>query len=127
MERLAFVRGNVHCSRSSFNYSLCEQSLERAEKSNTPWAIMDDQEYYEKVHGGWIGRVAGSHLGTSLEFRPYSYIQRKYCSGGKSDIRSFVKRVDPNAVNDDETYQIASLLAVEKHGAGLTAKDIAME
>jgi ADP-ribosylglycohydrolase len=88
---------------------------------------VDDQEYYEKVHGGWIGRVAGSQLGAPLELRPYFYIQRRYCSGGKSDITSFVKRVDPHAVNDDEIYQIAGLLAIERHGAGLTAKDIAME
>jgi len=106
---------------------LCEEALERRENKNRPWPIMDDQEYYEKVHGGWIGRVAGSHLGAPLEFRPYSYIQRRYCSGGKSDITSFVKRVDPNAVNDDEIYQIAGLLAIEQHGAGLTAKDIATE
>jgi ADP-ribosylglycohydrolase len=88
---------------------------------------VDDREYYEKVHGGWTGRVIGSHLGTPLELRPYFYIQRRYCSGGKSDITSFVKRVDPNAVNDDEIYQIVGLLAIERHGAGLTAKDIAME
>jgi len=86
-----------------------------------------DEDYYERVHGGWIGRVAGSHLGAPLEFRPYSYIQRRYCSGGKSDITSYVRRVNPDAVNDDEIYQIVGLLAIERHGAGLTAKDIAME
>lgn len=95
--------------------------------NDAPWAIMDDQEYYERVHGGWIGRVVGSHLGAPLEFRPYFYIQRRYCGGGKSDITSFVKHVDPDAVNDDEIYQIAGLLAAEEYGAGLTAKDIALQ
>ena len=119
--------GKMHCSCSSLNCFLREQALRRKEENNVPWAIMDNQEYYEKVHGGWIGRVAGSHLGAPLEFRPYSYIQRRYCKSGKSDIASFVKRVDPNDVNDDEIYQIAGLLAVEQHGAGVTAKDIATE
>jgi hypothetical protein len=67
---------------------------------------VDDQEYYERVHGGW---VAGSHLGAPLEFRPYFYIRQRYSNAGKLDITSFVKRVDPNAVNDDEIYQIASV------------------
>jgi len=85
------------------------------------------KEYYDKVFGGWIGRVAGSHLGAPLEFRPYPYIQRKYCNHWKADISAFVRPVNPYAVNDDELYQIASLVALEKYGIEVTAREIADE
>lgn len=86
---------------------------------------MEDSEYFERVHGAWLGRVAGSHFGIPLEFRPYKWIQRKYCDKGKKDITSYVKDVDPNTVNDDEIYEIIGLLALEEKGLELTSTDIA--
>jgi ADP-ribosylglycohydrolase len=88
---------------------------------------MDYSEYYDKVHGAWLGRVAGSHFGAPLEFRPYSYIQRKYCAGGKTEITGYVKPVDPNQVNDDEIYEIVGLVTLETGGIDITSKDIAQE
>lgn len=35
---------------------------------------MNYEEYYNKVHGGWLGRLEGSQLGNPLEFRPYHHI-----------------------------------------------------
>ncbi len=85
---------------------------------------MNFKEYYNKVLGGWLGRVAGSHFGTPLEFRPYWYIRRKYCKGGKKEITEYLQPVNPESVNDDEIYEIVGLLALEEKGINLTSVDI---
>ena len=86
---------------------------------------MKNEEYYNKVFGGWLGRVAGSHFGAPLEFRPYWYIKKRFCAGGKKEITSYVKPVNPQAINDDEIYEILGLLALEEKGVHITAYDIA--
>jgi ADP-ribosylglycohydrolase len=83
--------------------------------------------YYEKAHGAWLGRVAGSHFGTPLEFRPYSHIQRKYCDRGRSEITGYLRPVDPGQVNDDEIYEIVGLVVLESKGLDISAEDIARE
>lgn len=83
------------------------------------------EEYYEKVHGAWLGRVAGSHFGIPIEFRPYKRIQKKYCDGGQSEITGYVKPVDPETVNDDEIYEIIGLLTLKEKWLDITAEDIA--
>ncbi|MHA1285620.1 MAG: ADP-ribosylglycohydrolase family protein [Promethearchaeota archaeon] len=77
-------------------------------------------EYYNKVHGSWLGRVIGDFVGGPVEFLPYSYIKKKY-----GDLNYYPKEVDLSKVNDDEMYEICALLAFEKHGIDLTANDIA--
>ncbi len=79
-------------------------------------------EYEEKVLGSWIGRVVGDHVGAPLEFRPHGEIQEKY-----GNLSYYPQPVDPDYVNDDEMYEICALIALEKHGIDLTARDIAQE
>jgi ADP-ribosylglycohydrolase len=88
---------------------------------------IDPDIYYDKVHGGWLGRVAGSHLGTPLEFRPYSYTQRKYCDRGRKDITGYIRPPDPNQVNDDEIYEIVGLVTLEDQGLEITPADLARQ
>ena len=88
---------------------------------------MNSDEYTNKVYGAWLGRVAGSHLGAPLEFRPFSHIQRKYCAGGRKELTGYVRLVDPDQVNDDEIYEIVGLLALEEKGIDITSADIARE
>ncbi|MEJ2248851.1 MAG: ADP-ribosylglycohydrolase family protein [Candidatus Lokiarchaeota archaeon] len=78
------------------------------------------QDYYNKVYGSWLGRVAGDFMGAPLEFKPYHYIKFKY-----GNIKYFPKPIDLDYVNDDEMYEICALIALEKYGPNLTAKDIA--
>jgi len=80
------------------------------------------EDYYNKVHGSWIGRVAGDFVGAPLELRPIKTIRRRY-----GEITSYPKKIDLNYVNDDEMYEIIALIALEKYGLDLTAKDIALE
>ena len=79
-------------------------------------------EYYNKVFGSWLGRVAGDFVGEPIEFMPYEKIKEKY-----GDIEYYLKPIDLNYVNDDEMYEICALVALEKHGIDLTAKEIAQE
>jgi len=81
------------------------------------------KEYYNRVYGSWLGRVAGDFVGYPLEFRPYRHIVKKY--GDKLDYYS--KEINLDYVNDDEMYEICALIAFEKHGINLTAKEIAQE
>jgi len=80
------------------------------------------EEYYNKVHGSWLGRVAGDFVGAPLELRPIKTIQRRY-----GDIKDYPKKIDLNYVNDDEMYEIIALIALEKYGIELDAKNIAEE
>ncbi|MBD3197767.1 MAG: hypothetical protein GF317_22135 [Candidatus Lokiarchaeota archaeon] len=80
------------------------------------------KEYYNKVLGSWVGRIAGDHVGYPLEFRPYSYIKLKY-----GDLDYFPRKVNTDYVNDDEMYEICALIALEKNGINLTSEDIAKE
>ncbi len=80
------------------------------------------EDYYNKVLGSWIGRIAGDFVGASMEFKPYETIKEKY-----GDIKYYPEPIDLNYVNDDEMYEICALVALEKHGIDLTAKNIAQE
>lgn len=80
------------------------------------------KEYYNKVFGSWIGRVVGDFVGAPVELRDIKYIKRRY-----GEISYFPKKINLNYVNDDEMYEIIALLALEKYGLDLTAKDIALE
>ncbi len=82
--------------------------------------LMD--EYYNKVFGSWIGRVAGDFVGAPVELRDVNYIKRRY-----GEITYYPKKINLNYVNDDEMYEIIALIALEKYGLDLTAKDIALE
>jgi len=83
---------------------------------------ISSKEYYDKVFGSWLGRVAGDFVGAPVEFMLYSDKKRKY-----GNITYFPEPVDLNYVNDDEMYEICALIALEKKGINLTSKDIAQE
>ncbi len=78
------------------------------------------KEYYNKVHGGWLGRVIGSQLGGPLEIRPYFYIKHKY-----RNLNNYVKEITGDEVNDDEIYEIVALLSLEQHGIDLSVDQLA--
>lgn len=83
---------------------------------------INSKEYYAKVLGSWLGRVAGDFVGAPVELRDFKYIERRY-----GEITYYPKKINLNYVNDDEMYEIIALLALEKYGLDLTAKDIALE
>ncbi len=80
------------------------------------------KEYYDKVLGSWIGRVAGDFVGAPLELRNLRLMEKKY-----GEISDYPEPININYVNDDEMYEIVALVALEKYGIDLKAKDIAQE
>ena len=80
------------------------------------------KEYYNKVFGSWLGRVAGDFVGAPVEFRPIIDAQAKY-----GEITNYPEPINLEYVNDDEMYEVCALIALEKHGINVTAKDIAQE
>jgi len=83
---------------------------------------LTSEEYYNKVHGSWIGRVAGDFVGAPLELKPIKTIQRRY-----GEINDYPNEINLNYVNDDEMYEIIALIALEKYGSEITADKIALE
>jgi len=81
-----------------------------------------EQQYYNKVFGSWIGRVAGDFVGAPLELRDIKTIERRY-----GEINYYPKKINLNYVNDDEMYEIIALISLEKYGLNLRARDIALE
>jgi len=80
------------------------------------------RDYYNKVLGSWIGRVAGDFVGAPVELRDIKTIKRRY-----GEITYFPKKINLNYVNDDEMYEIIALIALEKHGLNLTSKNLSEE
>lgn len=80
------------------------------------------KSYLNKVYGSWLGRVAGDFVGAPVELKDVKSIQRRY-----GEITYFPKKINLNYVNDDEMYEIIAVLALEKYGLNLSAKDIAIE
>lgn len=80
------------------------------------------EEYYNKVLGSWLGRVAGDFVGAPVELKSQKYIKRNY-----GNITYYPKPINLNYVNDDEMYEIVALIALEKYGIDLTATNIAQE
>ncbi len=72
-----------------------------------------------KVLGGWYGQIAGGAYGTALEGYTGEAINEVY--GDK--LNYYVR--EPETYNDDITFQIAFLAALEGRGKDLTADEIA--
>jgi len=80
------------------------------------------KDYYNKILGSWLGRIAGDFIGAPVEFMPYFDRKKKY-----GNITYYLEPIDLNFVNDDEMYEICALIALEKKGINLTSRDIAEE
>ncbi len=77
-------------------------------------------DYYNKVYGGWLGRVIGSQLGAPLELHPYFSIRRKY-----GRLNNYIKKITGNEINDDEIYEIVGLVTLEQYGLDFTVGQLA--
>ncbi|MFP4331312.1 MAG: ADP-ribosylglycohydrolase family protein [Spirochaetaceae bacterium] len=76
------------------------------------------EPYRKKLYGGWLAQIVAGALGTALEGYNTDALRRAF-----GEIRSYV--VEPTTFNDDITFEIAFLKAVEKRGAEVRSADIA--
>jgi hypothetical protein len=76
-------------------------------------------DYYDKVHGAWLGECAGNMFGLPHEFKyndepgPEIRFKPDYCDGARSD--------------DDTDIEYVYLHALEEHGIDLTYAEVAEE
>ncbi len=80
----------------------------------------NDKRYAEQLYGGWLAQIIGGALGTSIEGYTTSNLRRAF-----GEIRNYL--TTPSSINDDITYELAFLSALEKHGRDLQSEDIALE
>ncbi len=78
------------------------------------------QKYAEDNYAGWLAQIIGGAVGTAVEGYTPEAILEKF-----GVIRDYVRK--PNTYNDDITYEIAFLMALERYGKDLTSAGIAEE
>lgn len=76
--------------------------------------------FLEANYAGWLAQIIGGAVGTAVE----GYIPETILATF-GEIRNYVRK--PNTYNDDITYEIAFLKALERKGKSLTASDIGEE
>lgn len=111
-------------------------------------ATLSDEELFDKVHGGWLGRCAGCLLGKPVEGWTRSQIERYLNVADAYPLRDYFPAVSPvpegfppalaesrclkgritNMVRDDDTdYTILGLHILEAHGRGYTTAAVGEE
>lgn len=71
-------------------------------------------------YAGWLAQIVGGAVGTAVEGYTPEAILKAF-----GHIRTYVRK--PNTYNDDITYEIAFLKALERKGKALTSADIGEE
>ncbi len=78
------------------------------------------QDYYDRVLGGWLGKVIGGALGGPVEGWPRERILRAF-----GQVQDYL--APPASVNDDTAYALLLLHTVEEYGLGFTSEQLALE
>lgn len=105
-----------------WNYTVYE-SFEQYEKAvELPachdYRLPDRERLFDQIHGGWLGEIIGSALGTAVEGFKSSRIWEVF-----GEITDYVK--PPETLNDDITFELALLDAFCDKGFEITSEDIA--
>ncbi len=98
-------------------YTSFEQ-YERAAALNVYPFDRSAPSYEQLTLAGWRAQVCAGALGTAIEGYTPENIKKVF-----SDIHYYVRK--PNTYNDDITYEIAFLAALERKGKEVTSHDIA--
>lgn len=77
-------------------------------------------ECLARTHLGWVAQICAGAVGTAIEGYKTDNIRKVF-----GEIRDYPRT--PNTFNDDITYEIAFLKALEKAGGKLTSADVAEE
>lgn len=79
-------------------------------------SILNEEQFYQKVYGGWMGKNIGGTLGGPVE--------------GKMEVLGldfYPELKNLPLANDDLDLQLVALHALERHGARMTAKELGQE
>ena len=78
--------------------------------------ILNEQDYYRIVYGGWLGKNIGGTLGAPVEGRKE-----------RLELTFYPELPDGPLENDDLDLQLVCLHALEQYGPRLTSKEIGQE
>ena len=101
-------------------------------------------DYYDKVHGAWLGAAVAGALGMSVEGMHKNDLKPYLTELGQWPLTDYVNRLPPHrdperkqwytaedwgpagfGPDDDTLYQVANLLLLEEKGPEITSQDIA--
>ena len=121
--------------------TLDEIRAERSEGERKLEILYGDDVLYDRIYGAWLGRAAGCALGKpvegwkkeqidkfltetdSLPLDNYLPFREKWIS--ETQRASTLGNIEFMDRDDDMDYPILGLLALERHGAGLTSRGMA--
>ncbi len=78
-------------------------------------------DYYDKVYGGWLGKNIGGALGEPVEGWTYERIKAVH-----GEVWDYIKK-PPSTFNDDTTYEILLIHAIEEYGPHFTSEQLGRE
>jgi ADP-ribosylglycohydrolase len=78
------------------------------------------EKYLRQTYYGWMAQIVAGALGTALEGYTTKNIREAF-----GEVYDYIRK--PNTYNDDITYEIAFLKALERKGKNLQPADIAEE
>lgn len=109
-----------------------------------PIRSLSSQEYFEKVHGAWLGAAVAGALGMSVEGMHKDNLKPFLMGLDQWPLTEYIKKLSPNrdpsrkqwytaenwgpagfGPDDDTLYQVANLLLLEEKGPEITSQDIA--
>lgn len=107
-------------SHPHWHYTIYESFEQMAEKVSFIKADIDteSEDYQRRTWLGWVAQICAGAVGTAIEGYTTENIRKVF-----GEIYGYPRT--PNTYNDDITYELALLRAVEKHGSGVTGADIA--
>ena len=120
-----------------------EEAMQLTESDQAARSLSTD-EYYEKVHGAWLGAAVAGALGMSVEGMHKDDLKPYLTELGQWPLTDYIKRLPPHrdpdrkqwftaedwgpagfGPDDDTLYQVANLLLLEEKGPEITSQDIA--
>ena len=120
-----------------------EQATQSSEESRSARTLTADQ-YYEKVHGAWMGAAVAGALGMSVEGMHKRDLKPFLTDLGQWPLTNYIKTLPPSrdpkrkqwytaedwgpvgfGPDDDTLYQVANLLLLEEKGPEITSQDVA--
>jgi ADP-ribosylglycohydrolase len=119
--RLAEAPINPKSPRWKYRQYLTFQELEKKIAfKEYPYSLDETGDYLPKTYLGWLGQICGGALGTACEGYTKENISKAF-----GEIRGYIRT--PNTYNDDITYELAFLKAIEEKGKKVTSRDIALK
>ncbi|MDD3170985.1 MAG: ADP-ribosylglycohydrolase family protein [Bacilli bacterium] len=82
--------------------------------------FIKNEDYLKRTYYGWLAQIVAGAIGTAVEGYTTKNIREAF-----GEVYDYVRK--PNTYNDDITYEIAFLKALERKGKQLTSGDIAEE